>query len=248
MHRFFAPADQWSKERVSLDASESRHALQILRLGTGDRVVVLDGAGRESWCVIQAVSKKQVTLEVQQTNHLPPLPCQVTLVQAVPKGKAMEAIIQKATELGASRIIPVMSERTVSQVDAESAAQKMGRWRQVAIEAIKQSGQAWLPRVEEPVPIKQFLQRSENAELSLIASLQAGSRHPRECFELFRSEKKRGPRTLSIWVGPEGDFTPAETASVISAGALPITLGHLVLRCETAAIYCLSVIHYEWQR
>jgi 16S rRNA (uracil1498-N3)-methyltransferase len=175
------------------------------------------------------------------------LPSQITLLQAVPKGKIMEAIIQKATELGAFRIVPVLSERVVAQVDDEDAARKVAKWRLVAAEAIKQCGSAWLPHVELPLTPDQFLARKENFELALIASLESGSRQARECFREFHAKHGRMPQSVCVWIGPEGDFTPAETQAIKSAGVLPITLGQLVLRTETAAIYCLSVLNYELQ-
>jgi 16S rRNA (uracil1498-N3)-methyltransferase len=93
----------------------------------------------------------------------------------------------------------------------------------------------------------QFLARHEQFELPLIASLQSGSRSPREYFRAFHAQHGRGPESVCVWVGPEGDFTPAETEAIRLHGALPITLGQLVLRTETAAIYCLSVLNYELQ-
>src|SRR5439155_15904498 len=107
----------------------------------------------------------------------------------------------------------------------------------IAIEAIKQCGNPWLPRVEPPLTPAAFLARQEQFELPLIASLQGETRHPRQYFEAFREKHAREPRSICIWVGPEGDFTPEEIHAVKSAGASPITLGPLVLRTETAAIY-----------
>ena len=128
---------------------------------------------------------------------------------------------------------------------AEAVPSKVAKWEATAVEAIKQCGSAWLPRVEAPLTPQAFLARCEEFDLTLIASLQGDARHPREHFDWFRAEKKRPATAVCVWVGPEGDFTPAEINEVRAAGALPITLGPLVLRSETAAIYCLSVIHYE---
>jgi 16S rRNA (uracil1498-N3)-methyltransferase len=124
---------------------------------------------------------------------------------------------------------------------------KAEKWRLTAIEAGKQCGSAWLPQVDAPVTPKEFLARGEKYELPLIASLQNDRRHPREYFETFQEENGRLPKSICVWVGPEGDFTPAEMSAAKSAGALPITLGRLVLRSETAAVYCLSVLNYELQ-
>jgi len=167
------------------------------------------------------------------------------LAQALPKGRIIEAIIQKATELGVARIVPLMSERVVTRLEDEDTARKTAKLQLVAVEAIKQSGCCWLPQIESPLTLNQFLARNEPCELPLIASLQAGSRPAREYFRAFQAQHNRRPQSASVWIGPEGDFTPAETEAITARGALPITLGRLVLRVETAAIYCLSILHYE---
>ena len=245
MHRFYLPPDACRKDPLVLSEIEAHHALNVLRIHPRERVVVLNGAGEELLCEVREADRRAITLKVVQKNAAPPLPCQVTLVQAVTKGKTMERIVQKATELGAHRIVPILSERTVPQFTADSG--KVAKWVATAIESIKQCGSFWLPRVDAPLTTQAFLARGEKFDLSLIASLQGGARPPREHFDLFRAERNRPPKSVSVWVGPEGDFTPAETNAVRAAGALPISLGPLVLRSETAAIYCLSVINYELQ-
>jgi 16S rRNA (uracil1498-N3)-methyltransferase len=168
-------------------------------------------------------------------------------LQAVPKGKIIESIIQKATELGVTRIVPLLSERVVVDLDEKHAGRKAEKWQQVAVEAIKQCGAAWLPRVELPVTPKEFLARRETFELPLVASLQPGAEHPRNYFRKFEAQHGRKPRSACIWIGPEGDFTAEEVGAITSGGAWPITLGRLVLRVETAATYCLSILNYEAQ-
>ncbi len=247
MHRFYLPPDQHRGERLVLTEGEARHAAQVLRLGRGDQVTVLDGAGLELLCEIRETAGEKLEMAVIQKRLVPPLPCRVTLLQALPKARLIESILQKATELGAARFVPLLTERVVVQLDEREAARKAEKWQRVAIEAIKQCGSAWLPKVEAPMTPRQWLARQEPIELSLLASLQPHSRHPREHFEAFRATHRRPPRTACVWVGPEGDFTRAETETIQAAGALPITLGPLVLRTETAAVYCLSILNYELQ-
>jgi len=247
MHRFYLPPDLVRDHTFNLSQAETHHAVNVLRVRAGERVVVLDGAGAELLCEAGGVEGDRLPLKVMQRHALPPLPYQLTLIQAVTKGKAMDVIVQKATELGVHRIVPILSERTVAQVEAERAAEKVEKWQATAIEAIKQCGSAWLPKVEAPVSPKDYLARGESFDLHLIASLQGDSRHPREHFETCCAERGRLPKTIGIWVGPEGDFTPAEVNAIRGAGALPITLGQLILRSETAAVYCLSVLNYELQ-
>jgi 16S rRNA (uracil1498-N3)-methyltransferase len=247
MHRFFLPPDQCRAASIILSDREAHHALHVLRLKPGERAVVLDGAGLELLCEVRDAGRDEVTLAVRQRNSIPPLPYQITLLQAVPKGRAMDLIVQKATELGVHRIVPILSERTVAQVGEERAEHKLEKWKATAIEAIKQCGSAWLPRVEAPVSPQEFLARGERFELPLIATLQSDRWHPREHFQAFEKERGRRPQTIGIWIGPEGDFTPAEINAVRSSGTLPIELGQLILRSETAAIYSLSVLNYELQ-
>jgi 16S rRNA (uracil1498-N3)-methyltransferase len=246
-HRFYLPPEACRDNTLSLTGREAHHALRVLRVQRGEQVVVLDGAGLECRCEVQDCGRNAVALKVVEKRSTVPLPCQLTLLQALPKGKLIESIIQKATELGVHRIVPLLAERVVAHIEDEAAEEKSEKWQLVAIEAIKQCGSAWLPRVEAPVTPQEYLARQENFDLALVGSLQPGSKHPREYFQRFQHEQGRRPGSVAVWIGPEGDFSPAELRMIEAAGALPITLGRLVLRTETAAIYCLSILNYELQ-
>jgi 16S rRNA (uracil1498-N3)-methyltransferase len=245
MHRFYLPPEHCAGAALRLAGREAHHALRVLRLKYGELVAVLDGIGNEFLCTVENCSRDAVTLSVSLKNFTPSPPCPVTLLVAVPKGKIIEDIIQKAVELGAHRIVPLLTERVATHLDTEAAADKRGKWQQVAIEAIKQCGALWLPKIETPVEVGQFLARPEKFELSLVGSLQTERRHPRECFHEFQTRHGRRPQSAALWIGPEGDFTPEELKAIEASGALPITLGPLTLRVETAAIYCLSILNYE---
>jgi 16S rRNA (uracil1498-N3)-methyltransferase len=213
-------------------------------------------------------------LSVSLKNFTPPPPCSITLLQAGPRGKIIESIIQKAVELGARRIVPLLTEHVVTRLDDRDAADKRTKWQQVVIEAIKQCGATWLPEIEAPTTIEKFLAADRSGgrqtaglvrenercgslpkaatpthfELALVGSLQKERRHPRDCFREFQAQQKRLPQSVGVWIGPEGDFTPEELEAIQTSGALPISLGRLVLRVETAAIYCLSILNYELNR
>ena len=245
--RFYLPPDQCQENSLVLTGGEAHHAVHVLRLRRGDAVTVLDGAGQEFRCEVADTGRGEVKLGIVEKHSLPRPACRLTLLQALPKGKLIESIIQKATELGAARLVPLLSERVVVHIEPDDAPRKAGKWQSVAIEAIKQCGAAWLPRVEAPLTPEQFLKQNEPFELSLIGSLQTDARHPRLYLDEFRTEHHRNPTSLAVWVGPEGDFTPHEIQRVQAAGAKPITLGPLVLRADTAAVYCLSVLNYELQ-
>jgi 16S rRNA (uracil1498-N3)-methyltransferase len=245
MHRFYLPPGDCKTGSFSLTGREAHHASRVLRVRRGDEVVVLDGAGTEFLCYVEEPRRDSVQLVVAKKNLIPRLPYQITLLQAVPKGKIIESIIQKAVELGVHRVVPLLTERVTTRLEGESAAHKAEKLQQVAIEAIKQCGAAWLPKIENPLPPREFLARDEKFDLPLIASLQPGSRHAREYFQAFQNEQGRKPESVCIWVGPEGDFTADEMRAIQAGGALPITLGKLVLRVETAATYCLSILNYD---
>ena len=246
MHRFFIPPEACYNNPVHLSPQESKHARSVLRLREGDRVVVLNGAGKELLCQADQVYNDAVSLNIVQENNVPPLPFEITLYQAVAKGKAMDFIVQKAAELGVHRIVPVLSERSVPDWDETKAAAKVEKWRSICVESIKQCGSAWLPKLDLPIKPGDALTDARQANLSLIATLQPDAKHPRKHIDTYTAEHGQSPGKLAIWVGPEGDYTPAEINTIRTA-ALPITLGPLVLRSETAAIYCLAVLNYELQ-
>ena len=269
MHRFYLPPEHCAGSTLRLDGREAHHALHVLRLKHGELVAVLDGIGNEFMCTVENAARNTFTLSVSLKNFVPAPPCSVTLLVGVPKGKIIESIIQKAVELGAWRIVPILSERVVTQLDGGDAENKREKWQNVAIEAIKQCGAAWLPKVEAPVTIEKLLGRSGDSverrtsqennsgillnaatpfELSLVGSLQKERRHPREILREFETKHGRLPESVGIWIGPEGDFTPDELQEIQDSGAQPISLGRLVLRVETAMVYCLSILNYELQR
>ncbi len=240
MPRFYIPPHAWNVERLAVDDAETHHALHVLRMKEGDRATVFNGQGVEATVEFASVAKDQVTLRKIQVSKTAPLACEITLAQAVPKGKNMELIVEKATELGAAGIAPLLSERTVVRCDEDEALGKREKWQRAAIEAAKQCGQNWLPRVAKPVTPKDFFALGEKYDLMLIASLQPGAVSVKQALA-----EVQAPRKVLVLVGPEGDFTPAEINLARNHGCQPITLGPIILRTETAAIYCVSVLAHE---
>jgi 16S rRNA (uracil1498-N3)-methyltransferase len=244
MHRFYLPPESWNTDALTLTGSEAHHCRNVLRLESGDKVVLFDGRGRELTAEITSGSP-ELALRKLHEAQTPPLRCQITLGQAIPKGKNMDLIVQKAVEIGAAEIAPILSDRTVVRLDEESAASKQAKWQTVAIEAAKQCGQNWLPRVHVPQSMAQFFQQPRRFDLQLIGSLQSDAVHLKKILAEYSAEHGDRPTSVLMLVGPEGDFTPAELSLARSHGCRPITLGPIVLRVETASIYCLSVLSYE---
>jgi 16S rRNA (uracil1498-N3)-methyltransferase len=242
--RFYIPPNQTDASVLSLPEREAHHARHVLRVQTGQSILLLDGQGTQWLCQITALGRHSVEVTRLKKETLPAPPWQITLVQAIPKTKSMEWIVQKATELGAARIVPLLTERVSVKIDPNRS--KTDKWHWIAVEAMKQSGTAYLPILEPPVALGAYLARGDHADLALLGSLES-RRHPRECFARFRQQHLRPPRTLKLWVGPEGDFTASELAQIEASGACPVSLGSQVLRSETAAFYCLAIAHYELQ-
>jgi 16S rRNA (uracil1498-N3)-methyltransferase len=246
LHRFYLPASECRGDLLRLVGPEARHALRVLRLQPGNPAVVLDGEGNEFHCEVESTSRDSLSLRVRQKRATPPLPCSVTLLVGIPRGKIIESIIQKSVELGARGIVPLLADRVVTRLDWENARHKREQWRQTAIEAMKQCGAPRLPEIETPAKVPDFLARRKTFELQLVGSLQKQRRHPREVFDDFKKAQGRPPRSAAVWIGPEGDFTPDELKMIEDSGARPVSFGGLILRVETAAIYCLSMLNYEF--
>ncbi|MDW7979517.1 MAG: RsmE family RNA methyltransferase [Verrucomicrobiales bacterium] len=245
MHRFYLPPEQASGPELVLTGSEAHHALHVLRIRPGDRVTVLDGRGTQLLCEAREQVGNGLRVVVLDKRSAAPPQYQICLAQAMPKPKAFELIIQKATELGAWRIIPLISARTGPSARSAGTHEKYAKWQRTAIEAIKQSGNPWLPIIEPPLTVSELLARKDRFELELVAALRPDALHPRECFAHFAQAHGRRPTTVRVWIGPEGDFTTDELNAIKAHGAQPISLGPNVLRTETAAIYCLAILSYE---
>jgi 16S rRNA (uracil1498-N3)-methyltransferase len=245
MHRFYISPENWNPDALSLGGAEAHHARDVLRMKPGERAVLFNGCGREITAEVIDLAGGEVRLRRLQETETAPLRCRITLGQAIPKGKNMDLIVQKAVEIGAAEIAPLISERTIVDLGPKEAEQKNAKWQQVAIEAAKQCGQNWIPHVHAPQKLKDFFSHAGSFDLRLIGSLQPDAIHLKKILADYAERHRHRPENVLMLVGPEGDFTPAELALAKTHGCLPITLGPIILRVETAAIYCLSVLSYE---
>src|SRR5882762_3622746 len=246
MHRFYISPENWSPDALALTGSAAHHARDVLRMKRRDKLVLFNGRGREITAEIVDLGD-EIRLQRLHEAETPPLQCRIVLGQAIPKGKNMELIVQKAVEIGAAEIAPIISDRTIVHVDSESAGQKQTKWKQIAIEAAKQCAQNWLPRIHTPRKLAELFSvvSEESFDLRLIGSLQPDAQHLKQILADYSNEHQRRPRSVLMLIGPEGDFTPAELALARRHECQPITLGPIILRVETAAIYCLSILSYE---
>lgn len=244
--RFHIPQTHWQPAGGSLvlEGDEARHCTSVMRHTVGDEITVFDGAGVSARCRIVTATGKSVELEVLETASTPPPPVSIALVQAVPKGSNMEWIIEKAVELGVNAVHPVLTARTVVKLDKKEAAKKQEKWQRLALEACKQCGQNWLPVIHPPAPYAEVMAALPPHDLRIIAAIQDDSRHLKEILKDRAGQGNVVSSTL-LCIGPEGDFTPAEYQIARDHGCVPMSLGPIILRVETATMYGLSVLGHE---
>ena len=243
--RAYAPQATADAREIRLNGEESHHLVVVNRCSRHDPVVVFDGRGREWQCECADPAKSGATLTVRSTHLAPPLPHAITLAQSLPKGATMDEIVRQATELGAARIVPLVTERTQVHLDAERGEKKREKWLTAAVEAAKQCGNPWVPEIAPMQRLDALLAGAGDFDLKLVASLHAGARTLRPVIEHSRAAHGRLPRKVLWLVGPEGDFSTMEMTACITAGCTPVTLGPLVLRCDTAAVAALSLLAHE---
>lgn len=238
MARFYLPPDAW--QTATLTGDEAKHLTQVLRIRAGETVTVFDGSGRRASAEVLTTSRDHVSLRIGETHATAPPSPAITLAQAIPKGKNMDLIVQKAVELGVACIQPLVTSNTI----VHPGEGKSDKWRRTALEACKQCGQDTLPHIADPLPFDHWLASlTETSSLRLVASLAPGARPFRETLHTYSDTS-----AATMLIGPEGDFTPAEIAAATAAGFLPITLGSIILRVETATLFCLSALRYEFAR
>lgn len=242
--RFHLPPDRWSNDAACLEGEEAKHCAQVMRRGVGDEIIIFDGVGNQARGVITASTGRQVELKLIEWHQTPPPAVSVSLIQAIPKGSNMELIIEKAVELGISRIHPVFTERTVVRLDSKDAAKKQQKWQRIALEACKQCGQDWLPTVHTPSSFAEACRREKQEGLKLIAAIQPEARPLKAILAEARASALRS-RQATLCIGPEGDFTPTEYALAREHGFMAMTLGPIILRVETATLFSLSILQHE---
>lgn len=234
--RYFLPASQWQNDHVTLTGDEAHHCTRVLRSKLGETVEVFDGEGKSAQGEITYLTKDKVEITLNDDHSFSIAPSEIHLIQAIPKGGNMELIVQKAVELGITTIQPLITEHTIAR--AEQMDKKLLKWQRIALEACKQCGQNYLPTILPVQKFSNWIEIRQSADLNLVAALLPTSLPLTEAF-------LAKPTSASFIIGPEGDFSDPEYQQIIDAGYQPVTIGDIVLRVETATLYCLSVIKHE---
>jgi 16S rRNA (uracil1498-N3)-methyltransferase len=237
-HRFYAPPTQFTATTVSLDADEAHHLARALRLGEGFHVFVFNGEGLEWECEVGRVGKREVELNLlRQLTDAVESPLDLTLAQALVKGDKFDWIAQKATELGVTRIAPLITEHSDIRWAEERAGQRLQRWRRISLEALKQSGRRRLVEIVEPMSFADFC-ASEAGGNNLILS-ERGGRSLREV-----SAGLPGVNRLSVCVASEGGWSDQELQRAEANDFIAVGLGSRILRTETAAIVAVALAQH----
>lgn len=242
--RFYIPPAHWDPSALALTGDEARHCANVMRRDTGDEVIAFNGEGDWARCRVARASRGEVGLQCEAAERTAPPKVTLTLLQAIPKAGNMELIIEKAVELGVSAIVPVLTERTVVRLDDKAAEKKREKWQRLALEACKQCGQNWLPKVEAPTPFQRVWQSLPAHDLRLVAAIQNDA-EPLKAILASTRFCAAAPQSVLIAIGPEGDLTAEEYALAREHGCQAVSLGPIILRVETAALYCLSVLTHE---
>lgn len=242
-HRFFVPQHQISRSTITIIGSDAHQLRNVLRLPAGSEIAVMDGTGRVYTAKITAIEKDKVLCEQISSISPKSLPkIEVTLLQSIPRESKMDLIIQKSTELGVSRIIPAISERTIIKLGDEKKEKRLLRWERIAKEAAEQSVRELIPKIDEVRNFGEAIKEAGDHDISLI---------PWEMEEettikdILKKNKKA--RTILIAIGPEGGFSKEEIDIAKKAGLKPVSLGKRILRTETAGIAVLAMINYEFE-
>lgn len=241
MPRFFAPKENIKGNLIYIDGQEARHILNVMRLRENDKVIVFDGTGKEYTGFIKQTKPKSLTVEIISTRapKVDTLP-EITLAQAILKKEKMDYVIEKATELGVHGIIPLVSERTIVRFENDKAIDKLTRWKKIAIEAAKQCGRCDVPEIKDVQKFYNAIDNINNFDLALMGCLSEDTIAFKEAVSDFKTGK------IIVFIGPEGDFTPDEILMAKDTSCKFISLGKRILKSDTAGLFVLSVLNYEF--
>lgn len=243
MNRFFVDdPGAFSDRSVVITGEDVNHVKNVLRLKENDELIVSDGRGRDYHCRISGITNEEVVADICDIcDNFSELSTEITLFQGFPKGDKMELIIQKTVELGVTRIVPVMTKRTVVKLDDKKAKKKTERYNMIAESAAKQSGRGMIPEVTMPVSFAEAVSMAEKLDMNIIPYEEAeGVEYSRNIIKSIK-----GKKSLGIFIGPEGGFAREEVEKALDAGISAITLGHRILRTETAGMAVISIIMFE---
>jgi len=241
MRRFFVSAEEIKNNKAFISGSNAHHLATVLRLKEGAKIIVFDGTGWEYVVVLKKITKELVEGEIEEKRvSLRETKSEITLIQGIPKGDKMDFIIQKCTELGVAKIIPLITERTVVKLDKERMAKKQNRWQKIAQEAAKQCQRATVPVISEIYSWPVLLTSLTTSDPAVVLWEEEEARG----FKDYLQSKPELTK-LQIIIGPEGGFSQGEIEQLREKGVQSVTLGPRILRTETAGLAALTMVLYQ---
>lgn len=241
MHRFFISKENICQDSITIEGEDVQHISRVLRLREGDQITLCDQQGMDYQVSIESISKHTVKTAIvgkEPSKGEPSI--EAVIYQGIPKSTKMDLIIQKCTEMGITRVVPVMTARTVVKLESEKdEAKKVARWSKIAEEAAKQSARGVVPKIEMPMSLEEALADSRKLDLVLMPYEGELEVSVKEALQ----DKK--PKTAGFFVGPEGGFEDYEVEKAKQNGILPVTLGSRIMRTETAGFALLTCLMYE---
>jgi 16S rRNA (uracil1498-N3)-methyltransferase len=242
MHRIFISPEHISETLIYFPVEQSHRINKVLRLKPGDTLIIFDGQGKE-YRVTLSIDKKKgwygIIESITAINRDPKL--KITLIQGIPKFEKMDFIVQKATELGINRIIPVITERTIPQLTKQKINLRVDRWQKIAIAAAEQCGRTIIPVISTVSSFELGLNEIKSHDIKLFFWEEEQKTTLKSVLRAIDV-----PESATIFIGPEGGFTKEEAALAIKTGAISVSLGSCLLRTETAPITALSILLYEF--
>ncbi|MDP8261174.1 MAG: 16S rRNA (uracil(1498)-N(3))-methyltransferase [Candidatus Kappaea frigidicola] len=241
MSRFFSPPETVKQDIIELGSREAHHISKVMRLKVDDEITVFDGS-KEYSGVIQEITSKKMVIKVQssRTYSLKDV-LNITLAIGLPKYKKMDLVIQKATELGVKKIIPLVTQRSIVDFNEKIVTKKIKRWQQIAIAACKQSGRIDIPEITKPLKLKDAINESRNYDVSFTGWVGGKAESLKHYLD---SAKVSKDSRIICFIGPEGGFSKNEIDIVCENEIATVSFGQRVLRCETAAMYVLSALSF----
>jgi len=224
------------KDVATLFSEEAHHLVRVLRVKAGQEIVLFDGAGQVAEAVLESVSKQLITARVQHRFSIPAPTVQIDLMQALPKLDRWDLILQKGVELGVRHIWPLKTQHTIFSPNEK----RHKRWEKIILNAAQQCEVRWLPVLHSTQDLSFICTQLSEYDLVLVGSLYDGAQPLRKVLA------GKTPKKVALLIGPEGDFSEKEVQLLQQAGAIPVSFGDRILRTETAAIFGLSVLAYEF--
>ena len=242
MHRFFTNPENIESEIITITGQDAYHIARSLRMAVSDGLTVSDNTGNTYECVLEKIRDDECVCRIVKKSVSESEPTvKVTLYMAYPKGDKLEVVIQKAVELGASRIVPFESSRCIKRPKADKLDKQMPRLARISQEAAKQCGRDRLPVVDAPLGFSDMLKDAVQNDLILFCYEDEDKKTLKDVLESTL------PSSIAVIVGCEGGFSPEEAKLAREAGCISVSLGKRILRCETAPAYVLSAISYRYE-